>query len=239
MKQLTLFFSSLLFCFALNAQAPAVQWSKCYGTSQKEIFYDIYQTFDDGYICAGHSTGEGDEGPISLFWVAKLSSTGVMEWDVQIDNYEPDYAYSAIQLSDGSYIAVGESHNYTDGYFWGDFMVLKLSSDGEIEWTKKLGGTGWDEAFQILETPEGGYIIAGSVYSDNVLIPGNYGFDDYWVVKMSYEGDVEWHKHYGGSSYDIGRSVALTSDGGYIVVGDSFPMTTMCPAITDKRITGR
>jgi hypothetical protein len=51
---------------------------------------------------------------------------------------------------------------------------------------------------------------------------GNYGSDDFWVVKINANGDEVWDKSFGGSSADTIFSIVATSDGGFLLGGFSF-----------------
>jgi len=90
-----------------------------------------------------------------------------------------------------------------------------------IEWQKSLGGSEFDAAYSIQQTTDGGYIVAGESYSTNGDVTGNHGDYDYWVVKLSTTGVIEWQKSLGGSGEDRGYSIQQTTDGGYIVAGQS------------------
>jgi len=70
-----------------------------------------------------------------------------------------------------------------------DYWVVKLNSSGTIEWQKCLGGTGWDEAYSIQQTSDGGFIVAGYTNSNDGDVSGNHGSKDYWVVKLTNEPD--------------------------------------------------
>ncbi|MDT8412112.1 MAG: T9SS type A sorting domain-containing protein [Vicingaceae bacterium] len=90
-----------------------------------------------------------------------------------------------------------------------------------IEWQKSLGGSGWDRAYSIEQTTDGGYIVVGYSSSTDGDVTGNNGNSDYWVVKLDGTGTIEWQKSLGGSGGDDARSIQQTADGGYIVAGSS------------------
>lgn len=88
---------------------------------------------------------------------------------------------------------------------------------------KTIGGNNDDELGGAWFTTDGGVIAAGRSYSD---ISGdktdyNRGIDDYWVVKLNKAGKIQWQRTLGGSDVDECLAVQQTSDGGYILAGNS------------------
>jgi hypothetical protein len=90
-----------------------------------------------------------------------------------------------------------------------------------IEWQRSLGGTELDYANSVRQTIDGGYVMAGVTYSNNGDVFGNHGGSDMWVVKLDHNGAVEWQHAYGGSGHDHGYSIWQTSEGGYVVAGET------------------
>lgn len=80
---------------------------------------------------------------------------------------------------------------------------------------KTFGGSFDDYANEVVETPDGGYIIVGVKY----LSGDYYAKGDMCIVKTDKYGNEEWNRSYGGSDYDGANSVSITSDGGYIITG--------------------
>jgi len=168
------------------------------------------QTDDGGYIVAGYETSL--LGPTGYdFWILKLSSSGHTEWQRAYGGNGPDMARSIQQTIDGGYVIAGYISPSTLAER--GFCVLKLDSAGDIEWQRACGGNDEDWPTSIQQTSDGGYIVAGITTSFGA---GDY---DYWILKLSASGDIEWQKAYGGSSFDSATSTQQTSDGGYIVAG--------------------
>ena len=84
-----------------------------------------------------------------------------------------------------------------------------------VKFAKTYGGTDDDGAYSVQHTSDGGYIVAGYTASFGA---GRY---DIFLIKTDPNGNIQWAKTYGGTSYDYARSVQQTSDGGYIVVGET------------------
>ena len=189
---------------SLNAQ-----WARTYGGIYSDWPNSIQQTSDAGYIIAGitRSFGAGSDD----FWILKLSSDGEIEWQKTYGGSVNDEAHSIQQTIDGGYIVVGETSSFgTEGE---DIWVLKLTSDGEIEWQKTYGGSEWGTDPSIQQTNDGGYIVAGEIEFYGA------GLSDFWILKISSAGDVEWQKTYGGDKGDSASFIQQRDNGGYIVVG--------------------
>jgi len=133
------------------------------------------------------------------------------QWAYTYGGTEYDYATSIKLTSDGGYIATGFTESFGAGYR--DFWLLKLYENGNVNWQKVYGGSGAEVPWDVNQTADGGYIVAGCTGSFGV------GSDDLWIVKLDSEGHVVWEKSYGGPGSDCAASVRQTEDGGYIVAG--------------------
>ncbi len=89
----------------------------------------------------------------------------------------------------------------------------------EIEWQKTYGGSTRDFAKSIIATPDGGYAVAGYTESNDGDVTENKGRYDYWILKLSGAGELEWQNTYGGSKLDYAKGIIATPDGGYAVAG--------------------
>ena len=125
-----------------------------------------------------------------------------------------DGAYAIQQTEDGGYIVAGYTWSFGAG--GADVYVLKLDSAGNLEWQKTFGGSSDDFAYSIQQTADGGYIVAGYTLSFGA------GVNDAYVLKLDSAGNLEWQKTFGGSSDDFAYSIQQTSDGGYIVAGNTW-----------------
>jgi len=205
----------------------AIGWQKSLGGSDEDVATSIRQTSDGGYIVAGYSTSNdvdvtGNHGGYD-YWIVKLTSTGTIQWQKSLGGTGDEKPYSVQQTSDGGYIIAGYSasnnNDVTGNHGGNDDWIVKLSSAGAIQWQKSLGGSGDEEAYSIRQTTDGGFIIAGDSYSDDGEVTGNHGGDDYWIVKLSGAGDIQWQKSLGGSEDEEAYSILQTTDGGYIIAG--------------------
>ena len=90
-----------------------------------------------------------------------------------------------------------------------------------IQWQKSLGGTNYEQAESVKQTFDGGYIVAGISTSTNGNVTGNHGFGDFWIVKLTPSGTIDWQHSYGGSGDDGAFSIEQLPDSGYIIAGSS------------------
>lgn len=92
----------------------------------------------------------------------------------------------------------------------------------KIQWDKSLGGKQSDYLMDAIATPDYGFILAGSSLSVKSGSKTQSSHDmDYWLWKMNEKGEAEWQQNFGGSGSDFLYSIALTSDGGFILAGTS------------------
>ena len=205
----------------------AIIWQKSLGGSNLDEIYSIRQTIDSGYILAGiTNSNDGDvSGNHGLYdcWVVKLNAAGAIQWQKSLGGSATERAFSGQQTADSCYIIAGGTAS-NDGDVSGnhgadDYWVAKLSATGSLLWQKCYGGTGNEDARSIIQTADGGYIMAGSsdVASGDITV--NYGASDYWLVKLSATGALQWQKSFGGSGIEYPSSVIQMPDSSYVASG--------------------
>lgn len=210
---------------SLIAQVPSIQWQNCIGGAGIEnIPSSLINTYDGGYIFA---TGSNDTNTSANHgggdaWVVKISSSGIIQWQKYFGGTAFDDATCIQQTLDGGYVVSGFTQSFdgevSDNH-GSDMWVLKLTSNGVLQWQKCLGGTGFECNYNITLTNDGGYIVTGFTMSNNGDVSGNHGGRDVWVVKLSSTGVMQWQKCFGGSEDDEAYVTKQTTDGGLIVLG--------------------
>jgi hypothetical protein len=135
------------------------------------------------------------------------------EWSKTYGGSRDDAANSIIETSDGGYAVCGLTRSFGAGST--DFWLVKIDVFGSVQWTKTYGGTEPEEATSVVQTNDGGYMLAGHTASFGT------GSWDIWLVKTDAYGNVQWNKTYGGPDVEYAYCVAQTSDGGYIVTGQT------------------
>jgi len=188
-----------------------VAWFRHYGGTLDDRARSIQQISDGGYVVAGDTSTYTYGG--ADFGIYKLNSRGNKVWFKHYGGTLDDRAQTIQQTSDGGYVVAGDTSSYT--YGGADFAIYKLNSSGNKVWFKHYGGIDDDYGRSIQQTTDGGYIVAG--YTDSFT----YGNNDFAIYKLDSNGNKIWFKHYGGTQNDDCLAIQQTSDGGYIVAGDT------------------
>jgi hypothetical protein len=105
----------------------------------------------------------------------------------------------------------------------GLFLLLSFESSGQppLRWQKCYGGSGIDLPISVFVCSDNGFVTAGYTESIDGDVTGSHGPSDYWIVRTTDEGILQWKNCYGGSGFDVGTSVIQTSDGGFVICGCS------------------
>ena len=147
-----------------------------------------------------------------------------IEWQKCLGSTADDYANAIVQTFDNGYAVIGTTADSSNGdvtgtHGYGDLWLAKLSSSGSLQWEKAVGGSRTEIGSCVRQTADSGYIVCGYSESNDGDVSGNHGSFDYWVVKLSSSGNIQWQRSYGGSLDEYANSIRQTSDGGYIIVG--------------------
>jgi hypothetical protein len=186
-----------------------LQWNQTYGGVGNDKAFSVIQAIDGGYVFAGYtdSCGVGGED----FWLVKTDSLGNILWNQTYGGGGIDEAYSVIQTIDGGYAIAGQTNSI--GHGENDVWLVKTDSSGEMEWNQTYGSTANDGAYSLIQTSDGGYALAGYMYSN---VQNEY---NPWLVKTDSSGNIEWQKAYetGGDSQAL--SLIQTDGDGYALAG--------------------
>jgi hypothetical protein len=138
--------------------------------------------------------------------VNKQNETGT-EWNQTFGTFPSgEWADALIQTADGGFALAGRISAW-------DMWLVKTNANGEAQWTKRLGGTEWDEAYALVQTTEGGFALAGYTESYGA------GDRDIWLVKTDANGGAQWNQTYGGEGVDDACALVQTTEGGFALAG--------------------
>jgi hypothetical protein len=211
-------------------------WDKSFGDikSESDVGHSVQQTNDGGYITVGsiHTYSIGVGGELSYdkgddVFLIKTDANGNMQWNKTFGEYYNEAGHSVQQTSDGGYIIVGEMASYRmlpalpgiEEVFspTEDVYLIKTDANGNRVWEKTFGGRYLDIGYSVKQTSDGGYIIVGVILQKS----NTFYFLDVYLIKTDKDGNKVWEKALEGNKSEIGYSVQQTSDGGYIVTGQT------------------
>ena len=216
----------------------AVEWATSFGGSSNDRINSVASTSDGGVIVGGYFdsstiqvenetlTNNGDNDGL----VIKYNSSGAIEWAKSIGESGYDYIRSVASTSDGGAIVGGDFSgtiqvgNETLTSSGG--LIIKYNSSGVVEWAKNIGESN-DGINSVVATSDGGAIAGGYFRSSTIQVGNetltNKGQEDGLIIKYEMQElpnpVVTNAKSFGESGDDQIKSIAPTSDGGYIAGG--------------------
>lgn len=152
-----------------------------------------------------------------------------VEWEKTFGGTGYDYAFSVDQTQDEGFIIAGSTTSYGAGNQ--DAWIIKTDPKGNMQWSRTFGEEDDDQARDVLQTADGGFIIAGSISKMRRLISWESFFGAMvntrnlqgWLIRTDESGNELWNKEFGGSGIFGANSVDQTSDGGFILAGMASP----------------
>lgn len=223
--------------FRLFAQAsPEILWEKTFGGNGKEYLTAFIETTEGGYVLGGSSTSHPDEryGP-SDYRIVKIDVTGNKEWEKSFGGDGAESLQEMHQTSDGGFILLGTSTSRLAGdnphniHGNSDYWLLKLDAKGNKVWDKVLAGDWGFDINGLFQVSDGGFVLAGYIKNNSEKKDSaaqkeawTFGNSDFWVLKLSADGNKGWQKTYGGDASDeYLRNFKPTKDGGFILSGNT------------------
>ncbi|MDH4155949.1 MAG: T9SS type A sorting domain-containing protein [candidate division Zixibacteria bacterium] len=186
-------------------------WTRTFGGASFEDGYDIQRTADGGFVMVGATESYGGGG--RDIYLVRADSSGRVLWARTYGGGQDDEGMSVRLTPDGGYVICGTTCSFGSGY--NDVYFVRTNAAGDTVWTRTFGGPGGDSGFAVRVTADGGFIAVGTTGSFGT------GYSSVYAIRMDSDGDSLWATTYGGTRADIGYSLELTSDGGFIFVGAS------------------
>ncbi len=216
-------------------------YERTYGGTGDEILTDIAETDYGGYVLTGYSNSEAfgdrydrnrkaeDSQGSSDFWVILIDQNGLrMLWEMTVggDGAEKE---NYVSSRFGEITIAGSSNSGISGdrtaasYGQFDYWVVNIDEGGWVISDWAYGGNRDDRIAGMCNDPAGGFILSGKSTSDasGVKSEERRGFNDLWVVAVTWDGKVSWERTIGGIKRELGGYVHSLDDGSFIVAGSS------------------
>jgi hypothetical protein len=174
-------------------------WRKTYNNNTFESGSCVQQTPDGGYIITSNELN-----------IIKTDNQGNIQWNREV-RYTGAAKWSHIEVtSDGGFIVTGSNNN--------DVLLTKLSQAGDELWYRKFNDLRENWGSYVKQTKDGGYIIVGDTHVNLNVSPWR---GDIYLIRTDGNGNKFWQKIFSTNQFDDGCAVEETSDGGFLVVGDT------------------
>ena len=192
-------------------------WEKVYGESMADEANSIIQTKDGNFVLVGYSIIPEDSTYEKMrkvlpytqqqIWVIKTNDFGEILWKKEFMNEHYNSVHSVLETNEGNlYIAANTLLKDKMVDTW----LIKTDAKGELIWESFFGGKRWDTGNSIIETADGGCVLAGTTNSDDIR-------GDMWILKVNRMGGLEWEKTFGTDEHETASSLIQTEDGGFVM----------------------
>ncbi|MBK9191928.1 MAG: hypothetical protein IPM77_10670 [Crocinitomicaceae bacterium] len=198
------FLLTFLFTFSVLSQGQIIEFINVYGNGGYDYGRDIQECYDSSFVVTGSSssfTGEADA------YLMKVDKYGDFIWSYNYGGNDSEWGQSVVITYDSCYAIGGYTNSFGAGGF--DFYLIRTDNSGIPLWEKTYGGSDWDQAYDLIETPDSGFVLVGYTYSFS-------GSKDGYIVRTNKDGDTLWTKLIGGTGEDFLNAIML--DGDSIVV---------------------
>lgn len=181
-----------------------VLWTKNYLGTTFWTYGSLVHGLNNEIIFLGRTLNSGNWRP----QVFAVNDMGDSLWSKTYTNGDMFYAIKTV--SDGYMLAGCSSESSLN-----DMVFKKIDAVGNEIWRQTYGGAGYDNAYALNTTADGGYVFVGSssVFSNTD--------DDICIVKTTNLGVAQWSNTFGGSSEDVGHAVYQLGSGGFVILGNA------------------
>jgi pectin methylesterase-like acyl-CoA thioesterase len=188
----------------------SVVLNRTFGGSDVDFGVALTETDDGGLAVVGRTDSYG---PIDV-WLVTFAPNGTVVMNRTFGGSEFDLAESLVETRDGGLAFAGYTRSYGGGEE-NNAWVVKVAPNGSVVLNRTFGGSGYDNAFSLVETEEEGLVFAGGTESY-----GSESFDA-WVLEVAPNGTVVLNRTFGGSEFDSAESLVETGDGGVAFGGET------------------
>ena len=197
-----------------RSHAGYSQWAQEVAMPLGSSFYTVMQADDEDYVI-GAATPMDANSDASII---KLDSMWFSyNWAKSFDIAARDRIDFIGQTSDDGYIVSIDASGLGCAPNCGNYL-LKLDSSGDVDWSRKIGGSDSDnvEMYKLVQVSDGGYVGVG-----NIFIRGATNYYALFIAKFDSLGNIEWSKKIGTAEQSHAYDFDIASDGGYLLTGTS------------------
>ncbi len=209
-----------------NPTGNDIEWSRCYQATNDTSFSFLFTEADGSNILIGSNNSFSSNAQTIL--VRKEDILGNVVWNKQYGGSSTDRLKDVLPTADGGYILLCETYSSDGdvGHHYGsnllaDFWIFKIDGNGNIIWSKVIGGSEEEQVKKLTTASNGGFYIIGSTLSNDFDCTGTHNpgsYFDAYLARFDSEGNKIWHRCLGGNSGTIGVDICSDDKGGVYVL---------------------
>lgn len=189
-----------------------VKWEKSYCREGDDRGMCVMVNNANEYVICGERTIDDTNGQDVL--LLKTDHKGNVIWERTFSGKDLECGSNVIQTKDNGYIIGGYTQSFGSGKK--DILLIKTDSKGNQVWRKTFGGSG--EEFihgtsGLIQSSDGGFVICGVTTSFGA------GKADYYIIKISHQGETLWQKYFGGNNDEDPLSIIEVATGDFVIAG--------------------
>ncbi len=208
----------------LNSTGDTI-WTKTYGGNDADYGKNIITTSDGNLLMSGHTYSFG-VGPFPDIYLVKVNFNGDTIWSNHFSDQDQEIPFSMIETYDGGYLITGTNEDNSNPR---EVYLLKVDVNGNKLWDKKIGPAIWKWGQSTVQLSNGNFISTGyQTFS---------GYPNILAIKTDNSGNLIWEKTYGNVGiHDFGYSIKADNDGGFIIVGNCWDISTSISSVVILKI---
>ncbi|QBA65461.1 hypothetical protein [Muriicola soli] len=223
----------------INKFKGEVAWITSFGGSGDDTPRSVISTSDGGYAIFGYTNStDGDLDSkttnVNDYWLVRLDADGILLWSRTYGGSKDDRGQAVIETSDGGFAITGyamsDDGDASNNEGFHDNWILKLDTQGNVEWEQSFGFSGHDHSYDLVESEGGALFFTGFLditsaradgYTEKSYTLTRHGVGEFWGTQLNNEGELEWREYFGGTNNDRAHAVVNAHEGGYVMAGFS------------------
>lgn len=192
-----------------SAGCPRIIWERKFGGEGSEQRLSIVLASEGGYLISGETDSYGADG--FDIWMIKVDDDGTVQWNRTYGGEGDEGIIEVRRLSEGGYAILGRTPSI--GVDDRDLWLIKTDEDGLVRWDRRLIRPEIEGLSSFHQTPDGGFIFAGSVLGKD------RNTNDNFLFKTDGNGDEEWNHTYTRPGHESVQDLLITPDDRYLIAG--------------------
>ena len=169
-----------------------ILWNKTYGGSNYETAQTILIDSHQKILIGGYTRSNNSDVSVNYgygdSWIIQIDGTGNLIQQKNFGGSGSDNLYSILETAEGGYLltsgTTSSDINIENSLGQEDIWLFKTDVSLNPEWSHNYGGSGNDRPVSIIQNPDGGFLLTGYTFSNNINVSGQHGSADIWLLSL-------------------------------------------------------